>query len=90
MFKIIKRNSTKKKGKVLKTFYYKNSFLNYLNDKDCLKTLQNSITDENDFIDFEWNNNIVYTIYPVDMNVEYWEIKTVENKAKYLKTREDY
>lgn len=90
MFKIIKRNSTKKKGKVLKTFYYKNSFLNYLNNKDCLKTLQNSITDENDFIDFEQNNNIIYTIYPVDMNVEYWEIKTVENKAKYLKTRGDY
>lgn len=90
MFKIIKRNSTKKKGKVLKTFYYKNSFLNYLNDKDCLKLLQDSIKDENDFIDFEQNNNIIYTIYPVDMNVEYWEIKTVENKAKYLKTRGDY
>lgn len=90
MFKIIKRNSTKKKGKVLKTFYYKNSFLNYLNGKDCLKTLQDSIKDENDFIDFEQNNNIIYTIYPVDINIEYWEIRTVENKAKYLKTRGDY
>ena len=90
MFKIIKRNSTKKKGKVLKTFYYKNSFLNYLNDKDCLKTLQNSITDENDFIDFEWNNNIVYTIYPVENNIEYWEIKTAYNKVENIKTKEEF
>lgn len=90
MFKIIKRNSTKKRGKVLKTFYYKNSFLNYLNDKDCLKLLQDSINDENDFIDFEQNNNIIYTIYPVDMNIEYWEIKNTISRVKYLKTRGDY
>lgn len=90
MFKIIKRNSTKKKGKVLKTFYYKNSFLNYLNEESCFDLLQNSITDENDFIDFEWNNNIVYTIYPLEKVIEYWELKTVYNRFEYIKTREDY
>ena len=90
MFKIIKRNSTKKKGKVLKTFYYKNSFLNYLNEESCFDLLQNSITEENDFIDFEWNNNIVYTIYPLEKVIEYWELKTVYNRFEYIKTREDY
>lgn len=90
MFKIIKRNSTKKKGKVLKTFYYKNSFLNYLNEESCFDLLQNSITDENDFIDFEWNNNIVYTIYPLEKVIEYWELKTVYNRFEYIKTRGDY
>lgn len=90
MFKIIKRNSTKKKGKVLKTFYYKNSFLNYLNEESCFDLLQNSITDENDFIDFEWNNNIVYTIYPLEKVIEYWELKTAYNRFEYIKTRGDY
>lgn len=90
MFKIIKRNYTKKRGKVLKTFYYKTALLNYLNENGCLNLLQNNIKDENDFIDFEHNNNIIYTIYPLEKNIEYWEIKTAYNKVENIKTREEF
>ena len=86
MYKIIKRNYSKSKGKVLRTYYSKECVLNFLDHN--IQTMQDSIDDENDFIDIERNHTIVATIYPVDKNIEYFDIKNAIYKIENLKVKE--
>lgn len=86
MYKIIKRNYNKFKGKVLRTYYSRNCVLNFLDHN--IQTMQDSIDDENDFIDIERNHTIVATIYPINKNIEYFDIKNVIYKIENLKVKE--
>ena len=86
MYKIIKRNYNKSKGKVLRTYYSRNCVLNFLDHN--IQTMQDSIDDENDFIDIERNHTIVATIYPINKNIEYFDIKNAVYKVENLKVKE--
>lgn len=86
MYKIIKRNYNKSKGKVLRTYYSRNCVLNFLDHN--IQTMQDSIDDENDFIDIEKNHTIVATIYPINKNIEYFDIKNAIYKVENLKVKE--
>lgn len=86
MYKIIKRNYNKSKGKVLRTYYSRNCVLNFLDHN--IQTMQDSIDDENDFIDIERNHTIVATIYPINKNIEYFDIKNAIYKVENLKVKE--
>ena len=86
MYKIIKRNYNKSKGKVLRTYYSRNCVLNFLDQN--IQTMQDSIDDENDFIDIERNHTIVATIYPINKNIEYFDIKNAVYKVENLKVKE--
>ena len=46
MYKIIKRNYNKSKGKVLRTYYSRNCVLNFLDHN--IQTMQDNINDEDD------------------------------------------
>ena len=86
MYKIIKRNYNKSKGKVLRTYYSRNCVLNFLDHN--IQTMQDSMDDENDFIDIERNHTIVATIYPINKNIEYFDIKNAIYKVENLKVKE--
>ena len=86
MYKIIKRNYNKSKGKVLRTYYSRNCVLNFLDHN--IQTMQDSIDDENDFIDIEKNHTIVATIYPINKNIEYFDIKNAIYKVENSKVKE--
>ena len=86
MYKIIKRNYNKSKGKVLRTYYSRNCVLKFLHHN--IQTMQDSIDDENDFIDIEKNHTIVATIYPINKNIEYFDIKNAIYKVENLKVKE--
>ena len=85
MYKIIKRNYNKSRGKVLKTSYYKDGILNFLNHKSQI--IKESIKDEDDFIDIERNNKIVATIYPIDCEIDYLDIVNTMYKMENLKVK---
>lgn len=86
MYKIIKRNYNKSKGKVLRTYYSRNCVLNFLDHN--IQTMQDNINDEDDFIDIERNHKIVATIYPIDTHIEYFDIKNAIYKIENLKVKE--
>lgn len=86
MYKIVKRNYNKKRGKVLRTYYYRDCVLNFLNFN--IKDMQNIIKDKDDFIDIERNNRLITTIYPTDGEIEYWQIKNAIWYVENLKVKE--